>query len=404
MHLCRGPMSAVLELQAPSEIRTLRGLSSALCSAEDVDSAASAVASCLRGTLGQDTFVTISQPDSSRRLRVVWRDAEIDVAVGLPRSARRRATFATMRSTRVDVRESGDRFLAMFPLACRGEAVGVLEVLAAGPRIEAMWEVLEVVANQLAMALYGIAQRERPGRQDGEVTRAMAPALALRADRDRGPDELDLTLAWTAHELRGPLVALKAVLGLLSEYERPAAHESLLVRCLSELDEMSVLIEDTLRWGVGGKPPRRRDCDLVRIVKDSIQQCGLELGVDRVSLQTPPQAFARVEPVQLRGAISNLVRNALMYSPADSPVEVVVEADVDFITVTVRNAGRDIPREDREAIFLPYVRGASAEAQFGTGLGLFITRRVAEANGGRLSLVSENGATEFRLEIPRGAM
>lgn len=223
----------------------------------------------------------------------------------------------------------------------------------------------------------------------------------LGADRGGSRDDLDLAVAWTAHELRGPLVGVRAVLEILRERDRSTAEEALLDRCLVELDQLSGLVDDILRWGVRGDAPRPRRCDIVRVVEESLEQCRLELGEGRVSLQAPPRAVAWVEPVQLRGAVGNLVRNALMYSPGDSSVEVVVEIEVGSIIVRVRNAGPDIPPGEGETIFLPFVRGTSSDGQFGGGLGLFITRRVAEANGGRLSFTSENGTTEFRLEIPR---
>lgn len=398
-------MSTVLSLSAPAEIGTLRGLSDALGSAEDVGAAASAAAMCLSATLGPGILVTLSQPDVSRRLQVVWRNSETEPAVEVEHSAKRQAAFETMRSTRVHRHDRDDRLIAILPISCRGEAVGVLEVLAKADRIEDAWDALEVVAGQLGLALHGIEQQDRLRRQTGELQRALAAVAALTPsiDADGTADDLELTIAWTAHELRGPLSALRAVLGFLREQELSAMHEkALLDRCVVELDYMSKLVGDTLRWGTGGEPPPRRTCNVVDVVKESIEQCRLELGVDRVSLQAPRRAVAHVEPVQLRGAIGNLIRNALTYSLAHTLVEVIVATDADILTITVRNAGQAISGSDGDAIFLPYVRGANTDGQFGMGLGLFIARRIAEANGGRVTLHRQGEETEFRLEIPRG--
>jgi signal transduction histidine kinase len=227
-------------------------------------------------------------------------------------------------------------------------------------------------------------------------------ALTPSTGADRTADDLEFTLAWTAHELRGPLSALRAALGFLREQEGLAVYRALLGRCVAELDHMSRLVGDTLRWGSGGTPPPTRNCNVVDIVRGSIEQAKLEFGIDRVTLQAPRRAIARVEPVQLRCAIGNLIRNALTYSPADTLVEVIVVPGTDTLAITVRNAGHATSGDDADSIFLPYVRGANTDGRFGMGLGLFIARRAAEANGGRLTLRLREEATEFLLEIPVG--
>lgn len=397
-----GVMSTALSLSAPA-IVTLRSLSETLGLADDVGAAASAAATCLSATLGPATLVALWQPDAGR-VEVVWRNAETEPAVGLEHSAKRQTTFETMRSIRVRRHDRADHLIAMLPLSCRGEAVGVLEVVAAAGLIEDSWDVLETVASQLGLALNGIGQQDRLRRGTGELQRAPAAvaALAPSVDVNGAADELDLTIAWTAHELRGPLSALRAALGFLGEQELSAMHKALLDRCVVELDHMSMLVDDTLRWGTRGGPRPRRNCEVVDVVRGSIEQTRLEFGVDRVTLRAPRRVVARVEPVQLRSAIGNLIRNALAYSPANTLVEVVVEVDVDAVAITVRNAGQATSGSDGDAIFLPYVRGANTDGRDGMGLGLFIARRVAEANGGRLTLHLKEEATEFRLEIPRG--
>lgn len=395
-------MSSILSLPAPTKEGTLRRLSDDLGSAEDVGAAASAAAMCLKAMLDPGTQVTLSQPDASRRLEVVWRSAGIEPAVGLEHAAKRQAAFETMRSTRLHRPDRDDRAIAILPLSCRGEDVGMLEVLANAHRIEDAWDVLEVVAGQLGLALHGIEQQERFRRQTGELQRAQAAVAALTPSTGANltVDDLEFTLAWMSHELRGPLSALRAALGFLYEEGPSAVHRDLLGHCVAELDHMSRLVGDTLR--LGGTPPPMRNCNVVDIVRGSIEQAKLEFGIDRVTLRAPRRAIARVEPVQLRCAIANLIRNALTYSPADTPVEVIVAPTTDILAITVRNAGHATSGEDADSIFLPYVRGANTDGRFGMGLGLFIARRVAEANGGRLTLRLREEATEFILEIPVG--
>jgi two-component system OmpR family sensor kinase len=107
------------------------------------------------------------------------------------------------------------------------------------------------------------------------------------------------------------------------------------------------------------------------------------------------------DPEQLRSAIANVVRNALIYSPAGSEVRVRVEDPNGSARVVVRDSGPGIPPGERETVFDPFSRGrTNGSAHHGAGLGLFIARRVLEAHGGTISLrPSKSGAT-FVLQLP----
>jgi signal transduction histidine kinase len=378
-------------------------LAEALGSAEDAHAAASAAGTWLTGLLGPGALVAVWLPDGAGRLGGVWRNVDVDPRVWPDHAAERRHAFETMRSTRrVPPHGRADHLIAIVPLPRSQDAVGVLEVLATAHRIEAEWEALEAVAGQLGLALHAIEQRERLEQRIGELEEALGvpPQLTSVADGD-APVDLDLRIAWTAHELRGPLSALRTALGFLREQAWPAPHKDLLDRCVAELDHMSHLVDATLRWGTGAASASTPLCDVVDVVGEAIEQAELEFGADRVVFVQPLRATARVEAIQLRCAIGNLIRNALAYSPSSTLVEVELAVEADVVAVTVRNAGRAVSEDDRESIFLPHVRGASAEGRSGSGLGLYIARRVAEANGGRLTLILHEQATDFRLEIPR---
>lgn len=265
--------------------------------------------------------------------------------------------------------------------------------------VEGTSHTLGIVAGGRVMRLDATALGEQPRGRSVVSNDAAQGALVAVEVEDPREDESELAIAWTAHELRGPLLGLKVALEMLGEC-RPTERVALLDRCRAEVDRLSTLVSDTLRWGIAGDPPRTRDCDLVLVVEEAIEECRLESGDDRVVLFAPPRARARVDAVQLRSAVANLVRNALSYSPPAGRVEVIVSVDDESVTVAVRNRGSAITTEDQQTIFLPFVRGANAGGRFGKGLGLFIARRIAEANRGRLSLVSQDGTTEFRIELP----
>jgi signal transduction histidine kinase len=104
---------------------------------------------------------------------------------------------------------------------------------------------------------------------------------------------------------------------------------------------------------------------------------------------------------QLRGAIGNVVRNALAYSPSSAPVTVVVEDRGAVVRVRVRDRGRGVPEEERHLIFDPFARGRAGNGvRDGRGLGLFIARRIIEAHGGCIGLRAARPGAEFCIELP----
>jgi len=110
------------------------------------------------------------------------------------------------------------------------------------------------------------------------------------------------------------------------------------------------------------------------------------------------------DPELLRLAVSQLVDNACKYSHPDSPVVLSIERQPHSIAVRVSNRGRSIPPHEKDQIFERFQRGDEARQLVpGSGLGLYVARKIAIAHGGSLDLETdkapEEGAT-FRLTIP----
>jgi signal transduction histidine kinase len=231
---------------------------------------------------------------------------------------------------------------------------------------------------------------------------AVLPSMSdggARASRDRSRE---VGIAWTAHELKGPLLGARAALELATD-ENATGEEGreLLRRTRDELGQLSDLIDPLLRWSTGGELLKRRQTDLVEVTREAVASSSLGVAPDRVLLEAPDQLFVRGDPQQLRSAIANVVRNALMYSPADSKVRVLVEFANRSARVVVRDRGAGIRPEERETVFDPFSRGrANGYTRSGSGLGLFIARRVLEAHGGSISLRPSKAGATFVLEMP----
>jgi two-component system sensor histidine kinase KdpD len=113
---------------------------------------------------------------------------------------------------------------------------------------------------------------------------------------------------------------------------------------------------------------------------------------------------APADPELLRLALSQLVENACRYSPPGAEVRVSIEARGNAVAVSISNTGSAIPARESRLIFERFYRGAGAKRHTaGSGLGLYVARKIALAHGGSLSLENGEGAgnsVTFRLEIP----
>jgi len=212
-------------------------------------------------------------------------------------------------------------------------------------------------------------------------------------------------LAVTAHEIRGPLLAAKtAVDGMLEDGGYAPADRGRLQRSRRQLEELAETVDVVLRWSRPDQAMRRRATDLPRLVGAAIESVARETGERRVTFESPP--FPVKVPLSGRHvslAVANLIRNALAFSPPGSPVDVRVSVDERWATVSVRDRGLGIADGYLEAIFHPFVHGRSVgSGGEGSGLGLFVVKRVAEAHGGQAWVSRGRSETTFHLALPLG--
>jgi signal transduction histidine kinase len=214
----------------------------------------------------------------------------------------------------------------------------------------------------------------------------------------RRNEALERGLACTAHELKSPIATASLAIERVLSRRASAQDSELLRQSKQGLDLLAETVDSLLRWSIGDQTVKRRPVNLVRVTRQAIDSCTVESGPGRVTLDAPPTLLVRGESHSLRSAIGNLIRNAIVYSPPESTVGIVLRRINGRSLLSVHDRGPGIPPWEAESIFDPYVRGEWGQrSRQGVGLGLFIARRVAEAHGGKIWAESRPGGASFHL-------
>jgi PAS domain S-box-containing protein len=217
-------------------------------------------------------------------------------------------------------------------------------------------------------------------------------------------------VAVVSHELRTPLVPIKGWAQTLlnrgerlTDDQRRTAVQSILTQA-QRLEALVLNILESARVEAG-QAEAVDTVDVTAIVSRVVDDV-LVARPDRVIRVSPRQRPMQVcgSAVWVERALANLVANAVKYSPDESPVDVVVAAEGGVVSVSVTDLGPGISRDAQERIFERFERLEESRKQTGTGLGLYITRRLARAMGGDVALSSVPGAgSTFVLTLPSAA-
>ncbi|WP_407736782.1 ATP-binding protein [Hyalangium sp.] len=213
-----------------------------------------------------------------------------------------------------------------------------------------------------------------------------------------------------SHDLRNPLNAITlAATAIIRSEELEERQRRNAVRVLTAADRATRMIRDLLdftqaRQG-GGIPLSRQPMDLHELVQTVVDELQVTHSDRTLLVERTGDAKGEWDPDRLAQVISNLLGNALQYSPPNTPVKITTRGEVDTVVLEVHNQGEPIPAEVLSRIFEPMERGThlqAVRAGRSIGLGLFIVRHIVLAHGGRVSarsLVDEG--TTFTVLLPR---
>jgi len=246
-----------------------------------------------------------------------------------------------------------------------------------------------------------------PNEQD-EIGRLAAVINDTLARLQSSFDELRRFTADASHELRTPLSVIRGIGEMgLRETRSPAEYKDAIGSMLEEVDRLTRLVDTLLRLSRGDAGTVRlslETVDLGQLAHDVVSSLGIlaEERQQRVNVDALENIHVSADRLVLRDAITNVIDNAIKYSPKGSTIQVRVSLDGNDAMLSVADEGPGISAEHRERIFDRFYRidqGRSREMG-GTGLGLAIAKWAVEANGGRIVVDSAGRGASFRIALP----
>lgn len=276
-----------------------------------------------------------------------------------------------------------------------------------------------VGARRIARGDLSLRLDERGPGEIGSLTRAFNAMAADLADRQRTLEVQNARLreserlkselvSIVSHEIRTPLASILGFASVLLEREVDDADRRRYLQIIgAEGRRLASLLDDLLdvqRLEEGLLELALGRVDLSSLVRTQAALFSAESEKHTLDVRLP------VEPMLLEGdagrlaqVVSNLISNAIKYSPEGGPVEITGEEDNGVVRIRVRDEGFGIPPEAHGRIFTKFFRGQAAVSGIpGSGLGLAVTRSVVEAHGGSIDFRSTVGeGTTFSVELPK---
>jgi signal transduction histidine kinase len=277
-------------------------------------------------------------------------------------------------------------------------------------------KLLEIASKQLVVAIinakaytkiqeFSETLQERVERATARLRRANSHLREL----DVAKDEF---ISMASHQLRTPLTTIKGYLSMLEDGDAgkiSGEQREFVDYAFSSSERMVHLISDLLnvsRLTTGKFMIEYEPTDVVMIVKDEIRQLrnhakskGLEIKFEPPATELPK---VELDEGKTRQVIMNFIDNALYYTPKGD-VTVTLDRAKDKVRLEVKDTGIGVPKEAREKLFTKFFRAGNAQMvrPDGTGLGLYLAKRVIEDQGGTIIFESVEGkGSTFGFELP----
>jgi signal transduction histidine kinase len=286
-------------------------------------------------------------------------------------------------------------FMVM-PLRARGRILGAITFLTSDPA-----RGFDPATRRLAEDL---AERAAVAVDNARLYQAAQEAVRAR----------DEFLSVAAHELRTPITSLRGYAQLIvRQFEKTGSPDPDRVRrAFHVIDQQSTKLAhlvsqllDSARIEAGRLALERAPADVTELAANLVRATQARTQQHTIRLDAPPALPAFVDALRLEQVLTNLLDNAVKYSPGGGPVEVALSTPApDCLQITVTDQGIGIPPAQRERIFERFYQGHGPGSFGGMGLGLHISRQIVELHGGQITVEAPPaGGTRFVVRIPLAA-
>jgi signal transduction histidine kinase len=197
------------------------------------------------------------------------------------------------------------------------------------------------------------------------------------------------------HELKTPIAAVQGLAATLTrsldDLDRETALRvaEALERSARHLGELVRSFGDAGVLETGGLVLRPEPTSLAELVRETVEELRAVLADRPVTLELDEEPRPAVDPVRVRQVLTNLLSNAVKYTPPGSPLEVTLRQVGESVELAVRDHGPGIPPEEAERLFERHARLTHDGS--GSGLGLYVSRGLAQAHGGDLVAEQPHG-------------
>ena len=210
-----------------------------------------------------------------------------------------------------------------------------------------------------------------------------------------------------SHEFRTPLSTIMSSVDLIARYtEGEEKVEKHVVRIRSKVRELTAMLNEFLsleRIDHGAIHIKPIEFDIVDHCIEQIEELrGLAKTGQSIDYgHTGEERLVTIDRTMLGNVITNLVTNAVKYSPEHRAISLRTRIHGDKLEIVVEDHGMGIPIEDQQLLFERFFRGGNVMTVQGTGLGLNIVKRYLELLGGTITFTSEPGHTTFIATLPK---
>ena len=264
-----------------------------------------------------------------------------------------------------------------------------------------------IAGGDLSHRVEATDERTEVGRVGVALNRMLDRLEQAFSERQASEDRLRQFIADASHELRTPLASIRgyAELHRMGAARSDEDVEKAMRRIEDEAARMGVLVEDLLTLArldeIADAP--HAEVDLTPLARDAVADAHATAPDRAIGVRADGPAVVLGDAHQLRQVLGNLVRNALVHTPAGSPIDVSVAREDGEVTLEVRDHGPGLPTDDPNALFERFWRaeGGRERGKSGAGLGLAIVAAIVGAHGGRVSAANaEGGGAAFTVTLP----